>query len=49
MSRFDDEDAVFEDASHVDTTTEARNIKGIASSRMPFSEYRMDNDVDMPF
>jgi hypothetical protein len=40
MSRFDDEDAFFDKGTHNDTTTEARNIMGIASSRMPFSEYR---------
>ena len=39
LSRFDDEEAFF-DKTQNDTTTEARNVKGIASSRMPFSEYR---------
>jgi hypothetical protein len=51
MSRFDDEDAFFDKGTHNDTTTEARNVKGIASSRMPFSEYRQqiitDNDDEM--
>jgi CRISPR/Cas system Type II protein with McrA/HNH and RuvC-like nuclease domain len=39
LSRFEDEEAFF-DKTQNDTTTEARNVKGIASSRMPFSEYR---------
>jgi len=53
MSRFDDEDAFFDKGTHNDTTTEARNVMGIASSRMPFSEYRQqiitDNDDEMQF
>ena len=41
MSRFDDEDAFFDKMNqHNDTTTEARNAKGNASSRMPFSDFR---------
>ena len=52
LSRFEDEEAFF-DKTQNDTTTEARNVKGIASSRMPFSEYRQqmitDNDEEMQF
>ena len=41
MSRFDDEEAFFDKMNqHNDTTTEARNAKGNASSRMPFSDFR---------
>jgi len=41
MSRFDDEDAFFDKMNqNNDTTTEARNAKGNASSRMPFSDFR---------
>jgi hypothetical protein len=37
LSKFDDEEAFF--APGGDTTTEARNAKANASSRMPFSGY----------
>lgn len=43
MSKFDDEEAYFEQNMGQDTTTEARNAKANASSRMPFSEYRQPN------
>jgi hypothetical protein len=54
MSRFDDEDAFFDKMNqHNDTTTEARNAKGNASSRMPFSDFRQqqitDNEEEVPF
>jgi len=39
LSKFDDEEEYF-DKMNQDTTTEARNAKGNASSRIPFSEFR---------
>lgn len=53
LSRFEDEDAFFDKMNQNDTTTEARNAKANASSRMPFSDYRhpniTDNEEDVPF
>ena len=38
LSKFDDEEEYFDKIP--DTTTEARNAKANASSRVPFSQYR---------
>lgn len=49
LSKFDDEEEYF-DKMQQDTTTEARNAKANASSRMPFSDYRQQlvTDFDNP-
>jgi hypothetical protein len=57
LERFQDEEDFFNNGDGQATTTEARNAKANASSRMPFSEYRQqlmhlteneENDVNLP-